>query len=334
VGRKIKLREMETMRTVFVECLDREVSALGFGCASLGSHVSEGQGLRALHAAFERGVTWYDVAPPYGDGEAEEILGRFLTGRRDRVVICTKFGVPRPVISPLMRLVRPAMRAAARMLRPLRIGMDKVRRLAGKDRLHPEEIESSVTDSLRRLRTDYIDVLALHEPSPWDCANEAVARELRRMVQRGYVRAVAIAGPSEAVVAGVRASELYRVVQLPDSPFAPAIARVKAALGEDTAQFFVTHSVFSAHDLLSRLLIGDGGRLGALASQLAYSPPFMVSEMLLDHAFAANPQGVVLASMFTRAHINMNCDRAARAPRKDIGPFMQKFVLPAALPHF
>ena len=70
--------------------------ALGFGCASLGSHVSEGQGLRALHAAFERGVTWYDVAPPYGDGEAEEILGRFLTGRRDRVVICTKFGVPRP----------------------------------------------------------------------------------------------------------------------------------------------------------------------------------------------------------------------------------------------
>jgi hypothetical protein len=58
----------------------------------------------------------------------------------------------------------------------------------------------------------------------------------------------------------------------------------------------------------------------------------MVSEMLLDHAFAANPQGVVLASMFTQAHINMNCDRAGRV-RKDIGPFMQKFVLPAALPH-
>jgi aryl-alcohol dehydrogenase-like predicted oxidoreductase len=320
------------MRTVFVSCLDREVSALGFGCAPLGSHVSEAQGMKALHAAFDRGVTWYDVAPPYGDGEAEEILGRFLAGRRDQVVICTKFGVPRPVIPPVMRFVRPAVRLAARMLRPLRGGMEKVRRFTNKDRLHPEEIESSVTDSLRRLRTDYIDVLALHEPSPRDCANEAIARELRRMVQKGYVRAVAIAGSPEAVVSGTRESELYRIAQLPDSPFAPAIARVTAALGEDESPFFVTHSVFSAHDLLSRLLVGDGGRLGALASQLAYSPPFMVSEMLLDHAFAANPQGVVLASMFTQAHINMNCDRAGRV-RKDIGPFMQKFVLPAALPH-
>jgi len=320
------------MRTVFVSCLDREVSALGFGCAPLGSRISEAQGMRALHTAFDRGVTWYDVAPPYGDGEAEEILGRFLAGRRNQVVICTKFGVPRPVIPPVMRFVRPAMRLAARMLRPLRGGMEKVRRLANKDRLHAEEIESSVADSLRRLRTDYIDVLALHEPTPRDCANESVARELRRMVQKGYVRAVAIAGSPEAVVTGAKASELYQIAQLPDSPFVPAIGQVTAALGEDTSPFFVTHSVLSAQDLLSRLLVGDGGRLGALASQLAYSPPFMVSEMLLDHAFAANPQGVVLVSMFNQAHINMNCDRAGRI-RKDIGPFMQKFVLPAALPH-
>ncbi|MGH6841947.1 MAG: hypothetical protein ACREDV_07635, partial [Methylocella sp.] len=80
------------------------------------------------------------------------------------------------------------------------------------------------------------------------------------------------------------------------------------------------------HERLSRLLVGDGGRLGSLASQLGYGPPFMASEMLLDHAFAANPDGVVLASMFTPAHIEMNCARAARRPRKDIGPFMQKFV--------
>jgi aryl-alcohol dehydrogenase-like predicted oxidoreductase len=322
------------MRTVFVPCLDREVSALGFGCASLGSHVSETQGLRALHAAFERGVNWYDVAPPYGDGEAEGILGRFIAGSRDRVVVCTKFGIPRPVISPVVRLIRPAVRAVTRMLLPLRGGMNMVGRFSNKQRLHPQQIESSVTDSLRRLQTDYIDVLALHEPSPQDCANEVIVHELRRMVQKGYARAVAIAGPAEAAVAGARASGLYKIAQLPDSPFAPAIARVKAELGEDSALFFVTHSVFGAHDLLSRLLIGDGGQLGALASQLGYGPPFVASEMLLDHGFAANPQGVVLASMFTEAHINMNCARAARGPRKDIGPFMQKFVLPAALPHF
>jgi hypothetical protein len=321
------------MRTVFVPSLQREVSALGFGCAPLGSHVSEAQGLRALQAAYDRGVTWYDTAPPYGDGEAGGILGRFLAGRRDKVVICTKFGIPRPVLSPLMRFVRPVIRAAGRIFVPFRLGADKPGRVAKNDRFRPEQIETSVTDSLRRLHTDYIDVLALHEPSPDVCVNEAILRELQRIVQKGYVRAVGIAGPPEAVIAGARASTLYRVAQLADSPFAPAIPAIRAAAGEQAPEFFVTHGVFAAHDLLSRLLVGDGGRLGALASQLGYGPPFMAGEMLLDHAFAVNPQGVVLASMFSQAHANMNCARAARAPRKDIGPFMQKFVLPAAQAH-
>ena len=317
------------MRTVFVSCLGREVSALGFGCASLGSRVSEAQGLRALGFAFDRGVTFYDVAPSYGDGEAEEILGKFLAGRRGRVAVCTKFGIPRPVISPLMRLLRPALRAVARALPQLRGGATADKRTNAR-RLRPEQIESSVVESLRRLKTDYIDVLALHDPSPEDCTNEAILRELRRMIDKGYVRCIAIAGSPPAIIAGARASELFKVAQLPDSPFAPALAQVKSALGAETSLFFVTHNVFSAHDLLSRLLIGDGGRLGALASQLVYGPPFMASEMLLDHAFAANPDGVVLASMFTQAHIDMNCARARRPPRKDIGPFMQKFVIPAA----
>jgi hypothetical protein len=107
--------------------------------------------------------------------------------------------------------------------------------------------------------------------------------------------------------------------------------RVKNALAGDANFFFVTHGVFGlgAHERLSHLLVGDGGRLGALASQLAYGPPFMASEMLLDYAFATNPEGVVLASMFTQAHIDTNCVKATRPPRKDIGPFMQKFVIAA-----
>jgi Aldo/keto reductase family len=315
------------MRTVVCPGLGREVSALGFGCASLGSRVSEAQGLRALGLAYERGVTWYDVAPPYGDGEAEGILGKFLAGRRDRVAICTKFGIPRPVVSPAMRLIRPWARAMARAFPQLPSRMARARRIGNRDWLHPEQIESSVVESLRRLRTDYIDVLALHEPGPRDCVNEAICRELERMIEKGYVGCVAIAGTPEAVVAGARASELYKIAQVPDDPFVPTLAGVKGALAGDPALFFVTYGVFGVHERLSQLLVGGGGRLGALASQLGYGPPFMASEMILDYAFAANPEGVVLASMFTNAHIEMNCARAARPPRKDIGPFMQKFVV-------
>ncbi|HET6376824.1 MAG TPA: aldo/keto reductase [Methylocella sp.] len=317
------------MRNVFASCLGRAVSALGFGCAPLGSLVSEAQGLRALSVAFERGVTWYDAAPHYGDGEAEEILGKFLAGRRDRVTLCTQFGVPRPVVSPAMRLMRPLARAFARAV-PMFQGTAAARHAPRRDRLYPEQIESSLVESLRRLRTDCVDVLALHEPRPEDCASEAVLHELQRLIDKGYTRCIAIAGAAESIVAGARASGIYKIGQLRESPFAPGRARVEDALSGGTPLFFVTYGIFDSYDLLSRLLIGDGGRLGSLASQLGYGPPFMASEMLLDHAFAANPDGVVLASMFTQAHIDMNCARASRPPRKDIGPFMQKFVIPAA----
>jgi aryl-alcohol dehydrogenase-like predicted oxidoreductase len=315
------------VRTVFVSALGREVSALGFGCAPLGARVSESQGLRALSYAFERGIDWYDVAPAYGDGEAEGVLGKFLGSRRDRVVICTKFGVPRPVLSPLMRLVKPAVRAMVKTLPRLGGGKTGGARVRHKDHLHADEIEGSVIESLRRLRTDYIDVLALDEPSPQDCINDAVLHELLRVIDKGYVRCVAITGTSEAIIAGARAPELYKIAQLSDNPFAQTLARVKDALAGEAKFFFVTHGVLGVNERLSYLLVGDGGRLGALASQLAYNPPFMASEMLLDYAFATNPKGVVLASMFNQAHIDLNCARAARPPRKDIGPFMQKFVI-------
>ncbi len=318
------------MRTVFASALGREVSALGFGCAPLGSRVSESQGLRALSHAFEKGVNWYDVAPAYGDGEAEGILGKFLSGRRERAVICTNFGTPRPVVSPFVRLLKPAVRAITKALPGLSSAGGSGRRTLHRERLHAEQIEGSVTESLRRLRTDYIDVLALDDPSPLDCLDAAVLHELQRIIEKGYVRCISIAGTPEAIAAGARAPECYKFAQLLDNPFSRSLSRVKEALAGEAKFFFITYGVFAAHERLSHLLVSDGGRLGALASQLAYGPPFMASEMLLDYAFAANPEGVVLTSMFSQAHIDLNCARASRRPRTDIGPFMQKFVIDAA----
>lgn len=317
------------MRTVVFSDLGREVSALGFGCASLGSRVSEAQGRRALDYAFERGVTWYDVAPSYGDGEAETILGKLLVGRRDRVAICTKFGIPRPAISPIMRLLRPTARAVVKAFPQLRAGIAKARSNQGREPMRAELIESSVVESLRRLRTDYLDVLALHEPSPAECADEAILAALQRVVEKGYARCISIAGAPEAIEAGARASTLFRAAQFPDNLFQPAVEQLRANLSGVASPFLITHGVFGsgAHERLSCLLVGDGGRLGSLASQLGYGPPFMASELLLDYAFALNPRGVVLASMFQQAHVDLNCARASRPPRADVSEFVRKTVL-------
>jgi aryl-alcohol dehydrogenase-like predicted oxidoreductase len=318
------------MRTVDVSALGREVSALGFGCGQLGSWISEARGRRALDHAFERGVTWYDVAPCYGDGEAETVLGRFAVGRRDRVVICTKIGGIRPQSTKLRRILRPLARAALSMFPVLSGSEGPIRRGPAQfEPLNTERLEASVIESLRRLRTDYVDVLALHEPTPEDCTDPAVIAALAKMVDKGYVRSLGIDGSPEAIEAALGSGAPYPIVQLHHSMFDPASAHLNVCPGDRTSRFFVHYGVFGLAVLerLARLLVGDGGRLASLASQLGYGPPFMTSDLLLDHAFASNPKGVVLVSMSDSSHIDRNCTRAERAPRADVIPFVEKFVL-------
>lgn len=321
------------MRTVVVSALGREVSALGFGCGQLGSWISEARGRRALDHAFERGVTWYDVAPFYGDGEAENVLGRFAMGRRDRIVVCTKIGGVRPRASAFRRMLRPFARAALSVF-PILSGSEgpAMRGPARTEAMNIERLEASVVDSLRRLRTDWVDVLALHDPSPEDCTDPALIAALTRMVDKGYVRSLGIDGSPEAIAAALGAAAPYPIVQLRHSMFDPTSERLNVQPGDKSSHFFVHYGVFGMAVLerLARLLVGDGGRLASLASQLGYGPPFMTSELLLDHAFASNPKGVVLVSMFDSSHIDRNCMRAERKPRTDVIPFVEKFVLAAA----
>jgi hypothetical protein len=323
------------VRTVYVPSLGRDVSVLGFGCAPLGSHVSESQGRRSLDAAFERGVTCYDVAPPYGDGEAEAILGKFLSGRRDQVTVCTKFGIPRQTISSLARFARPVARAALRAFPLLRSRAEGTRPAAGKRMaLRAEMVEPSLTESLRRLRTDYVDVFALHDPRPEECQDEDLLAALQRVVEKGYARTIGIAGTPEAVLAGTQASSLYKFAEFRDTPFHQALEPLRAGL--DASLTCVTHGAFdpSVYDHLIRLLASDGGRLASLASQLAYGPPNMASDILLDYALAKNSTGVVLVSMFDPAHIELNCARASRRPRADVVDFVHKMIVNTASANF
>src|SRR5215831_14662158 len=89
------------MQQINVPNLDCATSVVGMGCASLGSRVGRREGLTALNRAFGGGITWFDVAPSYGDSAAESILGEFARGKRDKLQICTKVGI-RPAQTPLV----------------------------------------------------------------------------------------------------------------------------------------------------------------------------------------------------------------------------------------
>lgn len=137
-----------------------EVSSLGLGCMGLsmsyGTPVERGEGVRFLRAAVEKGVTFFDTAEVYGPYANEELLGDALEPVRDRVVIATKFG--------------------------FRIG---ARGQEGLDS-RPRHVREVVEASLRRLRTDRIDLLYQHRVDP-QVPIEDVAGAVKDLVAEGKV---------------------------------------------------------------------------------------------------------------------------------------------------
>lgn len=306
-----------TVRQVNLPGTDIASSVLGFGCASLGSRISRKTGLRSLEQAYEAGVTWYDVAPPYGAGEAEPILGAFLQGRRHRVQVCTKVGLTHPERNGVMRLVYAVARPLVGHLKGVR---QRFRSMPStryqKAALDAASIMASVDRSLSRLKTDHVDVFALHDPSEADVTKDEVLRALEMIVASGKARYLSVGGTLPACRAAVGPSLPFGLVQFADDPRLAALAQVQAAAARPVAT--ITHSVFGvagAHErLVARLRLepeavrrleaaGYGGDVEAAASAL-----------LLDRAFASNASGVVLASMFSERNLRFNLDRASRPP--------------------
>jgi aryl-alcohol dehydrogenase-like predicted oxidoreductase len=131
------------------------VSVTGLGCNNFGMRIDKAATADVVHAALDEGITLFDTSDSYGDGQSEEFLGAALAGRRDDVVIATKFGNKRPE--------SPYRRGAARRW-----------------------IRQAVEASLRRLGTDRIDLYQLHFPDERTPMEETLAA-LTDLVHDGKV---------------------------------------------------------------------------------------------------------------------------------------------------
>ncbi len=138
-----------------------EVSALGFGCMGLnfsyGHSISPDESVKLLHRAVESGITFFDTAEVYGPYTNEEIVGAALKPFRDKVVIATKFGFN------------------------IQDG-----KMAGTNST-PEQIRKAVLGSLKRLGTDYIDLLYQHRVDP-NVPIEEVAGTVKELIKEGKVK--------------------------------------------------------------------------------------------------------------------------------------------------
>jgi len=177
---------------------------LGFGCGAVMGRVGRKDSLRAMEGAWDAGVTLFDTARSYGYGEAEGLLGEFLRGKRQKAVISTKFGIWPQKQSVLKQVAKPVVRA---MLRVVPAARGAVRRgVAGEiqgGQFTPAVLRASLEESLRRLRTEYVDLLFLHEGTRTAMENDDLMAELAVAVSEGKVRRAGISADAATVTEAI-----------------------------------------------------------------------------------------------------------------------------------
>jgi D-threo-aldose 1-dehydrogenase len=167
---------------------------LGFGCGDLSAGSSTAASVRLVEAALDAGFRWFDAARLYGDGRAEEILGRVLPRVRDRVVIVSKAGILpwRMQLGARLRIkAARTARAAVPLARRFTPEPPPAEALWGA--FGADQLRRSVERSLKALRTDHLDILLLHECGLDDVRRPETMEFLERLRRDGKVRLFGIA---------------------------------------------------------------------------------------------------------------------------------------------
>ncbi len=145
---------------------DLIVSELGLGCARIGG-VFQGDPLsfvRLLAVARDAGINFFDTADMYSQGESEALLGRVLGAERSSIFIATKAGYSLPGRRKLAGHLKPILRPVIRALGIRRDRLPAAARGALGQDFSPAYLQRALEASLRRLRTDYVDIFQLHSP--------------------------------------------------------------------------------------------------------------------------------------------------------------------------
>ncbi len=265
-------------------------SILGFGCAPILGAVGAGQAERALGTALDHGITHFDVARSYGYGEAEKFLGRFLHGRRDEVVIASKFGIRATWKASLLRPLKPLVRT----IRPRRGGppgqstTPAPQSPARKDPFHERvpltaaEMRGNLEHSLRALKTDHLDLFFVHEPTAGIPHIDELSETAARLKDEGKIRAWGLAFGWRQLPALESIIDAFDVLQFDASPGAGHYENARSARAGSPNVIF-----------------------SPMRHRGGLDPTATLRKLWEDF-----PRSVVLCSMFDPSHIRANAGAA------------------------
>jgi D-threo-aldose 1-dehydrogenase len=277
---------------------------LGFGCSRLAGGLSAKESNTLLNVAFDAGIRHFDVAPSYGLGAAESVLGSFLARHRGSVTVTTKFGIPRPSSSR-----RSALQTARSVLKPIveRIPGLKERLLRALHSTSPpirfsaRELRQSLEVSLRDLRCARIDLFLLHEAQADDVTDD-LCRVLDDSVARGSIGAWGFGGVRERIDGISRSNPgICRVLQFEWSILAERMPAYPGA-------FVITYqSLASPYERIVKALADPlRRRAWSEAVGLDLGESGAVARLMLASAIISNPAGIVLVSSKSSDRIREN----------------------------
>jgi len=293
------------------------VSVLGLGCAAMMGIASKRDSLRALHAAYDAGINFFDTARSYGYGESEGLLGEFCVGRRERVVLCTKFGIL-PGAGGWKHRIKPLARGLIRMFPGLR---GAARRQAGQlhrsDQFSVAVLRTSLETSLRELRTEYVDLLLMHAAPMSVLAQEDLLEELGRLVDEGKVRVAGISGEPEVIAAAITGGfGVLRTAQfacnLANLGF---VERIGSTAG---GRFLVGNHPFGGPvgvaETRRRIaaLAEDESLPKELRAKLDGNDPQLLPEVMLNAVLSGTGVGAIVPAMLQPQHLESNCKAIAQ----------------------
>ncbi|OSI25740.1 hypothetical protein BSZ21_12720 [Bradyrhizobium canariense] len=278
---------------------ERAPERIGFGCSHITAGFEARANLRLLRLAYDLGVRHFDTAPMYGHGTSEEVLATAFRGERHNISIATKVGIPHGELSSRRQLLRL-------VATPLRRWTPGLSKLAAK-RIYSAPVQTdfsasfidrSIEKSLAKLKTDYIDLLLLHEVRPQDVSDELLDK-LQKLVRQGKVRRLGV-GTSVESMRQIKAAGLD--VQVYQRPWSVRVA--------DEDLFADRYQIFHGSILGAIEAVGDKLRADAPSRKrlqelcrIEIGSPDDIGKVLLLAAIAANPRGLVLFSSRARGRV-------------------------------
>jgi aryl-alcohol dehydrogenase-like predicted oxidoreductase len=283
------------MRQVSLPGAIGSTTSLGFGCAHLAGGFETSNNVGLVLAAYDSGIRHFDVAPLYGWGSAENVLSQALRDKRQSVTLATKVGIGRPTNTRIQSLIRASTTPIKNALRRYRTPRptEQSPQSASSTDFSPVAVSASLNESLRRLQTDYVDLLLLHEVRISDLTDELLA-VLDKLRQHGAFRALGLAtDPADINEIAQLHPGIFDVFQC---PWSVLDWRQKLPSG---ARFIVTHrALLRAFVPLKIWLHADSAARSRIeiATAQDLKDDRILSRLLIGAALAANSTGIVLVS--------------------------------------